>query len=113
MEDTIRDGKMSVAAGQTAKETVDICSEDVRSEYIRNRCYDPRHGKTPFEMMTEQKPDMKNMHIFAAVLCIIRSKKLDARSERVIYIGYDAQSSAYLVYFPQQNNVKRVKMCEI
>ena len=34
--------------------------------YIRNRCYNPRTGKTPFEMMTGEQPNLKNMKIFGS-----------------------------------------------
>ena len=37
------------------------------SAYIRNRCYNPRIGKTPFEAFTGQKPDLSGMHVFGTV----------------------------------------------
>ena len=79
--------------------------------YIRNRCYNPRTGKTPFEIMTGEKPNLKNMHIFGTVCYayVQQKKKLDARSERGIFLGYDTQSPAYLVYFAEQDDVKRVR----
>ncbi|KAK3895660.1 hypothetical protein Pcinc_000583 [Petrolisthes cinctipes] len=79
--------------------------------YIRNRCYNPRTGKTPFEMMTGEKPNLKNMKIFGS-LCyayVQEKKKLDARCERGVFVGYDNQSPAYLVYLPEQDNIKRVR----
>ncbi|KAL7636921.1 UNVERIFIED_CONTAM: hypothetical protein RMT77_012679 [Armadillidium vulgare] len=38
-----------------------------------------------------------------------RKKKLDARSKQGIFVGYDNESPAYLVYFPEQNNIKKVR----
>ncbi|KAK3874235.1 hypothetical protein Pcinc_020808 [Petrolisthes cinctipes] len=79
--------------------------------YIRNRCYNPRTGKTPFEIMTGEKPNLKNMKIFGS-LCyayVQEKKKLDARCERGVFVGYDNQSPAYLVYLPEQDNLKRVR----
>ncbi|KAK3881424.1 hypothetical protein Pcinc_014144 [Petrolisthes cinctipes] len=79
--------------------------------YIRNRCYNPRTGKTPFEIMTGEKPNLKYMKIFGS-LCyayVQEKKKLDARCERGVFVGYDNQSPAYLVYLPEQDNLKRVR----
>ncbi|KAL7647578.1 UNVERIFIED_CONTAM: hypothetical protein RMT77_001178 [Armadillidium vulgare] len=51
------------------------------------------------------------MHVFGSI-CYAYSqekKKLDARSKQGIFIGYDNESPAYLVYFPEQNNIKKVR----
>ena len=37
------------------------------------------------------------------------TKKLDARSEKGVFVGYDKGSPAYLVYFPESRAVKRLK----
>ena len=81
------------------------------SAYIRNRCYNPRTRKTPFEMMTGHKPNLKNMHIFGTICYayVQNKKKLDARCERGIFLGYDMKSPAYLIYFPEKDDVKRVR----
>ncbi|KAK3892176.1 hypothetical protein Pcinc_003967 [Petrolisthes cinctipes] len=36
-------------------------------------------------------------------------KKLDARCERGVFVGYDGQSPAYLVYLPEKREVRRVR----
>ena len=36
-------------------------------------------------------------------------KKLDSRCEEAIFVGYDARSPAYLVYYPDHNVVKRIR----
>ena len=74
--------------------------------YIRNRCYNPRVGKTPFEAYSAQKPNISGMHVFGSICLayVQNKKKLDARSER----GYDKESSAYLVYFPEKDIVRKV-----
>ena len=87
------------------------------SAYIRNRCYSPRTGRTPFELLTGVKPNLCNMHVFGTVCYayVQNKKKLDARSEEGIFVGYDNQSPAYIVYFPKIDDVKRVrcvKFCE-
>ncbi|PIK57781.1 hypothetical protein BSL78_05307 [Apostichopus japonicus] len=81
------------------------------SAYVRNRCYNSRLQKTPFELFTGQKPNISGMHVFGTICYayIQNKKKLDARSERGIFIGYDKGSPAYLVYFPESQLIKRVR----
>ena len=81
------------------------------SAYIRNRCYNPRTGKTPYEAMTGRKPDLSKMHIIGTTCYayVQNTKKLDARSEKGVFVGYDKGSPAYLVYFPESRTVKRVR----
>ncbi|KAK3895510.1 hypothetical protein Pcinc_000749 [Petrolisthes cinctipes] len=77
---------------------------------IRNRCYNPRTGKTPIEILTGQKRNLSNMRKFGTVCyAYLQSKKFDARCERDIYVGYDEESPAYFVYFPEKNEVKKVR----
>ena len=81
------------------------------SAYIRNRCYNPRLGKTPFEALTGEKPSLANMHTFGTICYayLQNKKKLDARCEKGIFVGYDSQSPAFLVYFPNRDDVKKVR----
>ena len=81
------------------------------SAYIRNRCYNPRTGKTPYEAMTGRKPDLSKMHIFGTTCYayVQNTKKLDARSERGVFLGYDKGSPAYIVYIVESRAVKRVR----
>ena len=81
------------------------------SAYIRNRCINKRIGKTPFEAMTTQKPNISNMHVFGQTCfsLIQNPKKLEPRSEKGIFVGYDKYSPAYLVYFPDTQVVKKVR----
>ena len=81
------------------------------SAYIRNRCYNSRTGKTPYEMMTSLKPNLSNMHVFGTVCYgyVQNKKKLDARSQQGIFLGYDTESPAYLVYYPEENDVKKIR----
>ncbi|KAK4302807.1 hypothetical protein Pmani_025136 [Petrolisthes manimaculis] len=78
---------------------------------IRNRCYNPRTGKTPIEILTGQKLNLSNMHKFGTVCYayLQNKKKFDARCERGIFVGYDEESLAYFVYFPEKNEVKKVR----
>ncbi|KAL7641208.1 UNVERIFIED_CONTAM: hypothetical protein RMT77_008346 [Armadillidium vulgare] len=81
------------------------------SAYIRNRCYHSKTGKTPHELITGRKTNLSNMHLFGSV-CYAYSqekKKLDAHSKQGIFVGYDNESPAYLVYFPEQKNIKKIR----
>lgn len=81
------------------------------SAYTRNRCYNTRIKKTPFEAFSAKKPNISNMHIFGSVCYayVQHKKKHDARSEKGIFVGYDKGSPAYLVYFPDTGAVKKVR----
>ena len=79
--------------------------------YTRNRCYNPRIKKTPFEAFTGKKPNISSMNIFGSVsyAYVQQKKKLDARSEKGIFVGYDKGSPSYLVYLPECNVIKKVR----
>lgn len=81
------------------------------SAYIRNRCFNNRLRKTPYEAFTSRKPDVRNLHIFGS-RChayVQNKQKLDARSQPGIYIGQDPISPAQLIYFPDIKTVKRIR----
>jgi hypothetical protein len=43
----------------------------MESAYIRNRCFNDRLGKTPYEALTGLKPNLSNMHVFwCGMLCL-------------------------------------------
>ena len=50
------------------------------------------------------------MHIFGTTcFCYVQNKtKLDPRCEKGIFVSYDKQSPAYLIYFPETTPIKRV-----
>ena len=83
----------------------------IASAYIRNRCFNSRLGKTPFEALTGKRPNLGNMHVFGSTCFayVQNAKKLDARSKRGIFVGYDRESPAYLIYYPDVNKVERVR----
>ena len=66
---------------------------------------------TPLEAMTDKKPNLAKMHTFgkACFAMVQNPKKLSDRAEKGIFVGYDKRSPAYLVYFPQIENVKKVR----
>ena len=61
--------------------------------------------------MTGRKPDLSKMHIFRTTCYayVQNTKRLEARSEKGVFVGYDKGSPAYLVYFPESRAVKRVR----
>ena len=81
------------------------------SAYIRNRCFNSRLGKTPFEALTGKRPNLGNMHVFGSTCFayVQNAKKLDARSKRGISVGYDRDSPADLIYHPDVNKVERAR----
>ena len=56
--------------------------------YIRNRCFNPRLGKTPYEALTRKQPNLNKMHLFGSPCYVYAQnpKKLDARSRKGIFV---------------------------
>ena len=81
------------------------------SMHIRNRCINHRIGKTPYEAMTGNKPNLSKLHLFGSncFAYIQQKKKLDPRAEPCIFLGYDKYSPAHFVFFPEENKIKRVR----
>lgn len=78
--------------------------------YIRNRCYSKHLKQTPFHALTGKKPNLSGMRVFGSecyVYCTRDKKKLDPRSRKGIFVGYDGCSPAYLVYFPDTGKVTK------
>ena len=67
-----------------------------------------------FESFTLKKPNVSKMHSFRSVCYnhVQNKKKLDARGEKGLFVGYARGSPAYLVNFPETGQVKHVR-CEI
>jgi hypothetical protein len=81
------------------------------SVYIRNRCFNPRLGKTPYEALISKQPNLSNMHVFESTCYsfVQNAKKLDAHSQKGIFVGYDKGSPAYLVFYPETNKVEKIR----
>ena len=79
--------------------------------YIRNRCLNKKIDSTPFQQITDKKPNIANMQPFGSpCFCLIQKpKKLENRSVKGIFIGYDRRSPAYLIYFPETLEVKKIR----
>ena len=79
--------------------------------YIRNRCFNGRLGKTPYEALTGLRPNLNSMHVFGSVCYayIQNPKKLDPRSREGIFVGYHKSSPTYLVYYLASMKVEKVR----
>ena len=77
--------------------------------HIRNRCFNQRLSKAPYEAVTGRKPNISNMREFGAECYVysVEKKKLDARSTKGTFVGYDKSSPAYLVYYPETGKVMK------
>ncbi|GKA97387.1 retrovirus-related pol polyprotein from transposon TNT 1-94, partial [Tanacetum coccineum] len=79
-----------------AKEIATACYTKNRSIIRR------RHGKTPYELLHDRKPDLSYVHVFGA-LCYPNNDnenlgKLQAKADIGIFIGYDPKKKAYRIY---------------
>ena len=82
------------------------------SAYIRNRCYSRRIQQTPYFLLTGKKPDVGKMQEFGTVCYAyenVAKSKLDARSKQGVFVGYDRNSPAYLVYHADVKSVKKYR----
>ena len=70
---------------------------------IRNRCFNNRLKQTPYYMKTGKKPDLSKMKIFESTCYAY--KNLKKKCEKGIFVGYDRNSLAYLVFYPEDNRV--------
>jgi len=79
--------------------------------YTRNRCYNPRLDMTSLEAMTGRRPNVNKMHVFGTkcFAYVQNAKKLDARCFEGVFVGYDKNCPAFLVYCSNTQTVKRVR----
>ena len=77
--------------------------------YIRNRCFVQRINDTPFHLITNKTPDLSKLHIFGSVCYsyLNNGKKLDPRSKKGYFVGYNKYSPSYLVYYKEENKVMK------
>ena len=79
---------------------------------VRNRCLNKRTGLTPYEMLTNKKPNVSRMQRFGSVCYNYQQEKgkLDSRCDQGRFVGYDKNSPAYLVYHPNTNKVQKHRL---
>ena len=80
--------------------------------HIRNRCYNTRIKNTPYFMLTGRKPDLSRMGVFGSECYAYNHdhKKLDSRCTKGVFVGYDKNSPAYLVYYPDNGKVMKHRL---
>ena len=80
--------------------------------HIRNRCYNTRIKNTPYFMLTGRKPDLSRMGVFGSECYAYNHnyKKLDSRCTKGVFVGYDKNSPAYLVYHPDNGKVMKHRL---
>ena len=66
-------------------------------------------GKTPQEAWSGRKPGISHLRVFGSVAYAQvpeqKRSKLDDRSEKYVFIGYDSRSKGYKLYNPSNGNV--------
>jgi hypothetical protein len=111
-----RDNRTLVESARTmllAKELpknlwAEACSTAV---YLANRAgaSSTRVGATPYELWMGVKPDLHHLKIFGSEAYVnvpkIKRTKLDARAKKMIFVGYDSNSSNYRVFDPVSKKV--------
>nr|GFA47121.1 retrovirus-related Pol polyprotein from transposon TNT 1-94 [Tanacetum cinerariifolium] len=62
----------------------------------------PRHAKTPYHIINDQKPSVKFFHIFGSLCYIVRDgenlDKMKEKGDECIFVGYSNQLRAYRVF---------------
>ena len=78
----------------------------ITAAVIRNRCFNNRPKQSPYYMITGRKPDLSKMNIFSSTCYAYKNlKKRDPKYEKGILVGYDRNSPAYLVFYPENDRV--------
>ena len=79
------------------------------SGYTRNRCYQNRTDSTPYELFTGRRPNLSGMAAFGSKVFVLveKRRKLDDRSVEGVFVGYDRDSPAYLIYDRNTGAVKK------
>ena len=81
--------------------------------YVRNRCYSRRTKKTPYELFAGKEPNVSKLQKIGSVCYAYKQLdkgKLDSRCEQGVFVGYDKNSPAYLVYYPEKEKVQKHRL---
>lgn len=78
--------------------------------YLKNRCPAKAvNGKTPFEALTGEKPNIGNLRRFGCVAYAHIPKderrKLDPKARRCIHMGYGVDTKGYRLYDPSRKRI--------
>ena len=80
--------------------------------YIRNRCFNNCLKQTAYFAITGKKPNLSNMRVFRSESYAYKQdkKKLDPRCTKGIFLGFDKESPAYLVYILETGKVMKYRV---
>lgn len=78
------------------------------ANFLKNISITKIKGKTPFEVLNNRKPKVKNLKIFGC-LCYYKNnkpqRKLKARGTKAIFLGYDLSRQVYRIYDVQKEKI--------
>ena len=77
--------------------------------FIRNRSYQRRTGKTAFELLTKQKPNIRCIYKFGSQCTFYDEAyktKLDLRSSTGTFLGINPLNNAYIVLDSESDRIK-------
>ncbi len=79
---------------------------------VRNRCFNKQTGKTPYQMLTDKTPNLSKMQKFGSICYTYKQDKgkLDSRCDQGLFVGYDKNSPAYLVYHPDTEKIQKHRL---
>lgn len=83
--------------------------------HIRNRCYNNRTQTAPYFSMIGKKPDLSKMSVFYLECYTYQydREKLDPKCVKGVFVGYDKNSPAYLVYPPEAGKIMNTQISKI
>lgn len=106
--DTAR--SMLFAADLSREERTKLWAEAVyTAAYIRNRIPNNRTGNntTPHELWFGSKPDVSHLRVFGSTAFVhvpdVKRKKFDAKSRKVVFVGYDWKTTKIFRVFDREN----------
>ena len=72
--------------------------------YLLNRVPSKVVPKTPFELWTNRKPNLRHLNVLGCLaearVNNLHEKKLDSRTVSGCFIGYPENSKGYIFYYP-------------
>ncbi|KAJ8358742.1 hypothetical protein SKAU_G00152670 [Synaphobranchus kaupii] len=79
---------------------------------VRNRCFNKRTGKTPYQLLTDKEPNLSKMQKFGSLCYTYRQDKgkLDSRCDQGHFVSYDKNSPAYYVHHPETGRVQKHRL---
>ena len=81
--------------------------------FLINRSYSEPIKMTPYQAVHNKRPNAIEMQLFGSLIYgyqhHVHKQKWDPRALPGMFIGYDPLSTAKLIYFPNENNIRKVK----